>query len=82
VETREFICEVCDKTETLADEAAFQAGWDYPPFIGVAGVVSPRTCGDCGMESTVWWALMTGAVTVDTLSDRQKATVNRILAEV
>jgi hypothetical protein len=76
----EYVCEVCDKRQVLTERGAFDAGWDYPPFIGEWGVVSPRTCGgaDCGIDKTAYWALMTGKH----LSDRQQDTVARILEEL
>jgi hypothetical protein len=76
-ETFEHICEVCDKTEMLNTRQAQNAGWDYPPFIGVWGVISPRTCGDCPMTETAWWALQTGAE----LTEKHKVTIERIQEE-
>ncbi len=55
------ICEVCGKTDLLTSEEGFQAGWDYPPRMGVFGVVSPRTCGSCVITGTLWWRITTGA---------------------
>ncbi len=52
------ICEVCGKKEYMTAEAAHIKGWDYPPKMGAFRVLSPRTCGDCGIEKTVWWSLM------------------------
>jgi hypothetical protein len=81
-ETRDFLCEVCGKTATMTDKEAFQDGWDYPPFMGVSGVVSPRTCGDCGIDKTAWWAIMVDhKTTVDDLPEKHRITVKRILAE-
>lgn len=76
----QYVCEVCDKRQVLTETAAFDAGWDYPPFIGEWGVVSPRTCGgaDCGIDRTAYWALMTGKP----LTDQQQDTVQRILEEL
>lgn len=54
-----FECEVCKTVAHLTDEAAFQEGWDYPPFMGPWQVIAPRTCPNCGMQDTVWWALTT-----------------------
>ena len=51
------ICEVCDVDEILTPEAAFKSGWDYPPKMGQFGVISPRTCGHCSINETLWWAL-------------------------
>jgi hypothetical protein len=79
---REFHCEVCDKRVLLTDDAAYRAGWDYPPFIGQWGILSPRTCGDCGVEDTAWWQVITQAKTPPVnLSEKHLATVQRILAE-
>ena len=51
------ICEVCGKTQELTAEAAFNAGWDYPPKMGAFAVVSTRICDDCPMTKTLWWRL-------------------------
>lgn len=75
------ICEVCGKDEILTPEEAFNAGWDYPPRMGSFGVISPRTCGNCGIESTVWWALMMDKKPSEELTEAQMATVLRIQSE-
>ena len=75
------VCENCSKTEKLTPEEAFNAGWDYPPRMGAFGVVSPRTCGSCTINDTLWWALMVDKVSADDLDDKQKATLERILGE-
>ena len=54
------ICEVCGKEDTLDSEEAFELGWDYPPRMGKFKVLSPRTCPNCTIEKTVWWALAMG----------------------
>lgn len=77
-DTRTYECEACGRVDELTEEAAFEAGWDYPPFIGQWGTVSPRTCGDCGVDRTAWWALVTGKH----LTDHQLRTVERITQEV
>lgn len=76
----EYVCEVCGRRETLTEKAAFDAGWDYPPFIGQWGVVSPRTCGGptCGIQHTAYWAIVSG----HELSEKHIATIERIQAEV
>lgn len=51
-------CEVCGKKEYITAEQAFTNGWDYPPYIGVFGVLSQRTCGDCPITSTLWFRMM------------------------
>ena len=53
-----YICEVCGKTQIYnSHDQAYKDGWDYPPFIGMYGVLSPRTCPDCTVDQTVWWKL-------------------------
>ena len=76
-----YICEVCGKEEMLTPDEAFNEGWDYPPFIGEFGAVSPRTCPDCPMEKTAWAALVLEKKTYPELTDRQKATIQRIMKE-
>lgn len=74
-------CEVCGLRLLLTPEIAYQGGWDYPPRMGGWGVVSPRTCGGCGVESTVWWQLAVEKKTVHELTDEQYATALRIINE-
>lgn len=75
------ICEVCGRIEILTPQEAFDSGWDYPPFMGSFGVVSPRTCPDCMMMDTVWAAITLNGVKPDDLSDSQKQTIMRIIRE-
>ncbi len=76
-------CEVCGKVETLTDREAFEAGWDYPPFIGTWGIISPRTCGDCGIEkSAYWFILKRTAEDMENIPEQHVNTIKRILAEV
>lgn len=78
------ICEICGTEEILDSEEAFNAGWDYPPGIGMFGVVSPRTCsnpGTCPIDQTVWWQLAIKKVPMDQLTEEQLAVVNRIVRE-
>ena len=75
------ICEVCGKTEILAPEEAFNDGWDYPPRMGSFGILGPRTCGDCPINLTVWWALVSAKKLVSKLSQQQKETIKRIQGE-
>lgn len=70
-------CEVCGKKEELTETEAFNAGWDYPPFVGEWGVISPRTCGNCGIHYTAWWALMED----EELTEKQLETIRRIQHE-
>lgn len=53
------ICECCGKKEWLTAQEAFEAGWDYPPRMGKFGLLSPRTCGDCSIEGTLFWKSQT-----------------------
>lgn len=75
------ICEVCGRDEVLSPDEAYTAGWDYPPRMGVFGVISPRTCPKCLMQQTVWWAVTVDGYTGDMLNARQRAAVERMLAE-
>jgi hypothetical protein len=75
------ICENCGKTEILTPEEAYEQGWDYPPMMGTFGIVSPRTCGDCGYETTLWRELAIKETLIDQLSDEHKETLMRILGE-
>lgn len=72
------ICEACGKEEGLTPEEGFQKGWDYPPRMGVFGVLSPRTCEACNVTTTLWWRLTTGAVTADTLTEADIKLVERV----
>ena len=81
-ELHDYLCEGCGKQEQHTEASAYGAGWDYPPFMGVWGVVSPRTCGDCGIESTAYWAILKGARSEEELGEKHWATVQRIQAEV
>lgn len=76
-----YVCETCDAELDATPEEAYSAGWDYPPFMGAWGVVSPRTCGGCLIDTTLWWALMVDKKTVEELSDRHAATLKRIQEE-
>lgn len=75
------ICETCGKTEILTSEEGFEAGWDYPPRIGAFGVISPRTCGDCVINTTLWWALALDKASIQDLNERQLETLKRIQSE-
>jgi len=76
------ICEICGKAKIMTPEEAFNEGWDYPPRMGKFGIVSPRTCGDCGMDKTLWHLLQRGEIKrIEDLSDIQQATLLRIQNE-
>ena len=50
-------CEVCGKKEFITAQDAFDSGWDYPPKMGVFRLLSPRTCGECGIQDTLFWKI-------------------------
>ena len=78
-----YICESCGKIGLYhnADEG-FNDGWDYPPKIGSYRVIGPRTCEKCLIDTTLYWAIITGEVkSINDMTTRQKATLIRILGE-
>ncbi len=75
------ICEVCGFEALLTPEEAFDSGWDYPPRMGAFVVVSPRTCGNCEIQGTVWWALAIDKLSLEALNENQKRTIQRIMQE-
>ena len=56
METRPFwhYCEVCGKKEFITAQDAYNSGWDYPPQIGVFGLLGPRTCRGCSIADTLY----------------------------
>jgi hypothetical protein len=75
------ICEVCGCEEVLDSDEAFELGWDYPPRMGKFKVLSSRTCPNCTIEKTVWWALAMEGKSVQDLDDKQIKTLLRIMME-
>ena len=75
------ICEGCGREETLTPAEAFDAGWDYPPRMGLFGTLGPRTCPNCPLMSTVWAAVALSGYTVDMLTESQLVVLNRIAGE-
>jgi hypothetical protein len=75
------VCEVCLRDEILSPDEAFESGWDYPPKMGSFGIISPRLCPDCPTPETVWWALMMDERSAESLTERQREAVERMLAE-
>ena len=73
-----YTCEVCGKAAVMTPEEAYREGWDYPPFIGQYGVVSPRTCSECPMQKTAWAALKLDKKPYFEFTDKQKETIKRI----
>lgn len=81
VQKLKHICEVCGKEEDLTPDEAFQNGWDYPPRMGPFGIVSPRTCENCSVNDTLWWALIVNQTSVSDLTESQTETLHRIIKE-
>lgn len=75
------ICEVCGKEEILTPEQAHDQGWDYPPQMGQFKVVSPRTCGSCTINGTLWWAINVEDKQLESLTEKQRQTLKRISQE-
>lgn len=75
-------CEACGATATLTSEEAFQAGWDFPPRMDAWGVVSPRSCGNCTINRTLWWALTVEKKDIDSCTPHQRKVLARILDEM
>lgn len=75
------VCEVCGVEKVLTPEDAHDEGWDYPPKMGVFGVVGPRTCGYCPINRTVWWAIVVESCSADLLTPTQQQTMMRIHGE-
>jgi hypothetical protein len=75
------ICEVCGKEEILTPEEGFDEGWDYPPRMGEFKTVSPRTCGNCSINGTLWWVMSMEGKQIDDLNEKQLQTLKRILQE-
>lgn len=82
-ELHEFMCETCGKTETLTNREALRTGWDYPPFLGEWGVLSPRTCNNCTIDTTAYWAVINAGppFKINDLDERHQNTIKRIAME-
>ena len=78
-----YVCENCGKVAFYDDpEEAFKAGWDYPPKMYSFGMISPRTCGNCEITTTLWWAMTTRAIkSIADMTPQQKETFDRIMGE-
>lgn len=75
------ICETCGLEQELTSQEGFEEGWDYPPRLGPFGVLSPRTCGSCGIETTLYWRIITKQVDPNNLSEQDIALIERVNAE-
>ena len=78
-------CEVCGKKEFITADEAYNTGWDYPPNMGVFGLLSPRTCGGCSIKGTLFWMINTSGslpvVIESSISPDELITWRRIKAE-
>lgn len=72
-----YVCETCGTEADLTEAEAYSGGWDYPPFIGMWGIVSPRTCPNCLIDTTAYWAI----ITAQEITERHAATIRRIMGE-
>lgn len=70
-------CEVCGKEEELTSEAGYEAGWDFPPKMGKVRWICPRTCPNCTIEKTAWFALQRG----QELTEKQEKAAERMTLE-
>lgn len=76
------ICESCGVEKVLTPAEAWNDGWDYPPMMGVFGIVSPRTCGKCDITTTLWWRIINSKKgTPYTLTDADRVVYERITGE-
>lgn len=78
-------CEVCGKKEFITAADAFNSGWDYPPQMGIFGLLSPRKCGNCSIVDTLYWKIHTSGriplVLEGELSPEELITWRRIKGE-
>ena len=78
-------CESCGCKEYLTSKEAFKTGWDYPGVDGIYknmhnygfGIMAPRTCGQCGVTTTVYWKVLHK----EPLSESDEAVIERIQNE-
>lgn len=75
------ICEVCGTEKVMTSRQGFEEGWDYPPRMGAFGVVSPRTCGNCPINQTLWWRITIEKADPKRLSAADQVLLHRILGE-
>jgi DNA-directed RNA polymerase subunit M/transcription elongation factor TFIIS len=48
----DYTCEGCGKKWHGTQAAAFEAGWDAPPWF-----TTHVTCESCGIDKTAWWIM-------------------------
>ena len=75
-----YICETCGKEQIYnSPEDAYKDGWDIPPYMGMYKILSPRTCPDCTIDTTVWWKVQMSAF--DNLNSHDLEIIARIKQE-
>ena len=77
-------CESCGAKEYCTADQAFDNGWDYPPRIGIFGVLGPRTCGNCTMIDTLYLKVMKQKIPIvieSELTEKELRTWQRIKNE-
>jgi hypothetical protein len=79
-EKYKYECEACGRVDECPEEEAYQAGWDYPPFVGAWGIVSPRTCPNCLIDQSAYWYLLNRQEN-DPIPENHVKTLLRILEE-
>lgn len=75
----------CGKKVLMTSKEAFEQGWDYPGADGLYkdysnygfGTLMPRTCGNCGIQTSVYWKVMQG----EELSEKDKEEILRVKHE-
>lgn len=78
-------CDGCGKKELITSKEAFENGWDYPGVDGIYksrrhygfGCLAPRTCGKCGIETSLQWKIMSG----EDIGDEGRNALERIKNE-
>lgn len=77
-------CESCGAKIYCTAQEAFDNGWDYPPRIGMFGVLGPRTCGNCTMIDTLYLKVMKQEIPIlieSNLTEKELQTWRRIKNE-
>ncbi len=77
-------CEVCGAKVFCTAQEAFDAGWDYPPKIGLFGFLGPRTCGRCSVTETLFFKVQQQKIPIvfeEALTEKELQTWQRIKEE-
>ena len=77
-------CECCGTKVYCTAQEAFDAGWDYPPHIGMFGLLSPRKCGKCALADTLFWKVQQQSLPLvieKSLTEKELKTWRRIRKE-